>query len=109
MSTAKYPSQSPQLTSFYQAYREWLTIGSPDGEPFDRFHGLCDNVRYFSKWCFPGWAGLCGEMGNELTAQFKDAGLHNEYPFNDGKLKNYATEYRCDQNPARIAWVLDHV
>lgn len=99
MSTVKYPSQSAQLTSFYQAYREWLAIGSPEGKPFWRLYGLCESAAVYTGY---------QSIRSELRSQFESADLDGNYPFNKSP-KDFFNEDRCDQNPARIAWVMDHV
>ena len=91
---------SPELMEFYKAYAEWLDKGAPEHEPFQRGYGLCGNLAF-------NWKPVWYELIQKMVRQFKEAGLHGEFPF-DADGREYMIN-KVDQkqhlNPRRIAWV----
>ena len=106
---------SEYLTNFYCAYAEWLVVGAPQGQPFDRSSGLCYNLCKYMSWITSD-RDLRVAVQNEMRAQFWVAGLHKEYPFTPanaglGRMHVYDTESQrneCHLNKDRIAWVRLH-
>lgn len=98
--------QSPTLTEFYRAYRDWLDNGAPEQHPiFCRGDGLCLNCSI--------WMDQTGNnascIDTEMVAQFRAAKLNGWLPFNTGENTiSYMYEtrnYLCHLNPKRIRWV----
>lgn len=89
------------LKEFYQAYAAWLDAGAPEGQPFDRGYGLCDNL-YDQYYCHRG-------LMNEMRGQFKKAGLDIDYPFGGSEVFEDETDNSTmHTNPLRVQWVKDH-
>lgn len=84
------------LQDFYIAYGVWLDRGAPDGEPFWRNEGLCDN-----------WIGQgIHKSGRALAMQFAQAGRDRHYPFGGaGVFDDEEWLETMHLNPIRIAWV----
>lgn len=100
MSTA---NQSPELTAFYRAYRDWAyRDGAPQGQPFSRRSGLCYNLDVHVD-------GHISPMFSEMDKQFRDAGLDPNYPFQPMEdyemFSDELTQHLC---PVRRAWVEEH-
>lgn len=89
------------LQQFYNAYAAWLDAGAPDGQPFVRHTGLCINLHKF---------GGNRDVLKEMSSQFKEAGLDEDYPFNDNSESYYRETYLDEiyLNPKRIDWVRYH-
>lgn len=94
------------LLEFLEAWYKWATVdGAPQGEPFLRECGLCDNLEQY------GYTGICSDMWNEgvarddLRRKFHEGGLGTEFPFGESR---YQTRYNSDtqhEDPERLAWV----
>lgn len=94
------------LLEFLEAWYKWATVdGAPQGEPFLRELGLCDNLGEY------GYSGICSDQWNEevsrddLHRKFIEGGLSPLYPFGED---NYYTRCREDTQhecPERLAWV----
>ena len=101
--------QSELLTQFYRAYWDWSQAGQPDDNPqgFQNDCGLCYNAQLFGG---PEVA-VRRMLVEELTAQFEQAGLDHDYPFDaEGDSYDHCAENRTmHQNPARMQWVQDHM
>ena len=112
--------QSKMLTDFYQEMYE-AVYGDIDTirfhNVFSAHEGLCENLeRYID-------AVSCGttrgkKIKAEMRAQFIEAGLDDEYPFNSDWSKpesdwnlSYGSEAKSStmyQNPKRLKWIEDH-
>lgn len=94
--------QNKTLQQFYNDYAAWLDAGAPEGQPFVRSQGLCINL-----W---DWSEHNVNLDIELSNQFKDAGLDEDYPFNvNGNDHHRETDSELMHlNPLRIKWVKDH-
>jgi hypothetical protein len=95
-------SQSKGLTEFYNAYNDWVNTGAPECNVFSRSYGLCLNLRVYGDSL-----NLC----NEMKAQFVEAELSCDYPFNESENEYFV---ECDAgeaalNPERIKWVQEHL
>ncbi|EKD3236796.1 hypothetical protein ORC68_000253 [Escherichia coli] len=94
---------SEELKEFYQTYHNWLLAGAPDNNPFWHDKGLCS--------CLYLWSGGYDDLNYEMQMQFREAGLSEEYPFDDGDWFKYDFAQRnglLHLNAARIKWVKDH-
>lgn len=101
-------TQSQKLTEFYRAYLAWVLQGADVEHPtFSRSLGLCHNF-----WLFAGGMDNrveARDLENELSAQFKAAGLDKAYPFNNGNASLYEQEGSYKHyNSQRLQWVIDH-
>lgn len=93
------------LQMFYDAYREWLDKGAPNGMPFYRSDGLCHSVTL---WCRARELNP-GAVNMKMSKQFYVAGLDRIYPFDTPTEFKIATHTdRCHVNPRRVAWVDKH-
>lgn len=97
----KYHAMSPTLKAFYKDMQASITSGMQGGD-LRRYFGLCDNLL---RNCNNGQERE--DLLNELQAQFKDARLDTDYPFNQNREEflhdsNKQLHY---ENPARLAWV----
>lgn len=91
------------LQDFYDSYAQWLKDDAPEGNPFFRACGLCSNLYFFG--------GCDDDLCYEMSQQFLEADLSDEYPFN-GDWDNYVDEINRGEthlNEARRKWVFDHV
>jgi len=97
----KYHAMSPTLRSFYKDMQAWITSGM-QGRDLRRYFGLCDNLL---RNCNNGQERE--DLLNELQAQFKDARLDTDYPFNQNREEFLHDSNRNFNylNPARLAWV----
>lgn len=105
------PAGVRTLVLFYQAYFAWLNSGALKGYLFDYSGGLC--------WQLTVWCDNCriskqerNQMLDIMRNDFIRAGMHEDFPFNDGL--HFAFMRECEQrathlNPKRIQWVKDHV
>ena len=84
---------TPELIAFLKDWYHWATNGAPEGEPFCREDGLCDNT-------------VSDLVYDELTDLFGG----KTYPF--GGYDEYqdrgatATQHEC---PKRLAWVRERL
>lgn len=96
--------QSKELSYFYRAYKEWLDDGSPDGQPFWRDVGLCDNTKVLEV----GFE-LMSKLYTEMNLQFYNEKLDTLFPFGEN---NFEVRYENNTqylDPLRIKWVEDHL
>jgi hypothetical protein len=107
-------NQSELLTQFYRAYVAWIDDGAPEGILFERGHGLCMNLRKFSK-AIGLDAQQLYETGLEFVDQIVSAGLDIMYPFNAGERMYYLIEQdlpghgpSCHTNSIRLDWARNH-
>ena len=91
---------SPDLIAFLKAWHHWATNGAPEGEPFSRSIGLCDNSdAYANRECI---------RNDALYWQLRDllpAVTVSLYPFGQRDYharRDTATQHEC---PKRLAWV----
>lgn len=93
--------QNKSLQQFYNDYAAWLDAGAPQRKPFGRHMGLCINL-----W---DWSEHNINLDIELSNQFKDGGLDEDYPFGGETQFDIDLENRAmHTNPLRIKWVKDH-
>ena len=96
------------LLDFYQAWITWANAGAPNNGVFRKNAGLCSNLRWFM-WQDKSFNLLDVKLAtNALQQQFRDAGLHMEYPFSDGDAGPYHKETIFCQshlNSTRRNWV----
>ena len=95
-----------QLDKFYQEFQAWIDCQYPRHEIFTPYCGLCYNARR--------WAWAHNESGVEaslaLKEQFRQAGLNEEFPFNEGMF-HFDFEARNNKlytNQQRLKWVAEH-
>lgn len=87
------------LQQFYNDYAAWLDAGAPEGQPFSRGYGLCDNL----------YNQGCHKILRELKGHFKIEGYDTAYPFGGSEVFETETDdLTMHLNPARIKWVKDH-
>ena len=98
----KYHAMSPKLKSFYKDLQAWITSGMQTPQ-FRQDRGLCRNL--VAIYCREMPYEARDEVYLELEAQFKDAGLNDDFPFNNGDLEEFTNEHKRYENPARLAWV----
>lgn len=105
-------NQSPELTEFYRVYYAWvmtMMYGSqinPFG--FKTNTGLCGALRTFCKGK-DFTADQYRKMDDEMTIQFKEAGLSWLFPFDDGLSYSVANaENTMHLNKKRMNWVKEH-
>jgi len=98
----KYHAMSPTLKAFYKDMQAWITSGMQTHQ-FRQDRGLCSNV--VAIYCREMPRKARDEVFFELEAQFKDAGLNDDFPFNNGDLNEFTDEHKRYENPARLAWV----
>lgn len=105
-------SQSPMLTRFYQEYLAWVEAGAPtEYGSFKPYWGLCSNLQVFSfAAAQDDIREPCVDYCEELSDQFRDAGLHPEVPFNTSRhdYSDETSEHLCYTNEERLAWVRKH-
>ncbi len=85
---------SPDLIAFLKAWHDWATNGAPEGEPFDRWDGLCMSARWF------GGAPLHHEIAKLFSCSF---------PFGVDEFwrrQKADTQHEC---PKRLAWVRERL
>lgn len=106
--------QSAELTAFYRDYLEWARAGAPVDNKWNFCGrvGLCRNIQYRGQ-SFTGRSDwdLINAMKEEMTIQFRDAGLDWGYPFDGGDPDAYYDHSRglaMPLHPKRIAWVEEH-
>lgn len=88
---------SADLIAFLKAWYDWATSGAPDGEPFTREDGLCDNVW---NWKI-GTSMPQRRIHSALTEMFGG----RWFPFGEENFDarhEDATQHEC---PKRLAWV----
>jgi hypothetical protein len=113
---AATPAQSELLTKFYRAYAAWIDDGAPEILVFTRQHGLCHNLKTWLR-AVDGvvipqtWY----ELDQEMRKQFRQARLHETFPFNRGDRMYYQIEQntvasgpQCHSNANRLSWVNEH-
>lgn len=92
------------LLEFLEAWYEWATVvGAPQGEPFLRECGLCDNIENHEWNCSAHWDGFVAM--DDLRRLFVRDGLSSKYPFGE---RNYRTRHLEDTQhecPERLEWV----
>lgn len=90
---------SPDLIAFLKAWHDWATKGAPEGKPFWRDYGLCDNARANSYAAFD-------EM-NALFSRGREEGLFecHVYPFGEHDFENRSATLTQHECPKRLAWV----
>lgn len=98
----KYHAMSPKLKSFYKDLQAWID-GGMQTHQFRQDRGLCSNL--VAIYCREMPYEARDEVYLELEAQFKDAGLNGDFPFNNGDLEEFKNEHKRYTNPARLAWV----
>lgn len=86
---------SRDLIAFLKAWYDWATSGAPDGEPFDRDVGLCDNICERN----PGASGE--EVRKELAAALGG----KMFPFGFSSYCNREVQLTQHECPKRLAWV----
>lgn len=98
----KYHAMSPKLKAFYKDLQAWID-GGMQTHQFRQDRGLCSNL--VAIYCREMPYEARDEVYLELEAQFKDAGLDDDFPFNNGDLDEFTNEHKRYENPARLAWV----
>lgn len=103
-------NQEEQLERFYRDYLKWVEDGAivfeNGANQFTRGVGLCTNL---CSWCGKN-RPLYRELESLMRAQFAQAGLDMETPFNKDLL-DYQWEGEKQMhhlNPLRIKWVQLH-
>jgi hypothetical protein len=100
--------QSDKLTEFYKVYLVWLQSGAPEYEgTFRRGTGLCYAIE---QYCLSDYE-LANRLLEEMKDQFKRAGLHVNFPFNNGNSELYfkeTTAFCVHRNMKRYTWVKEH-
>lgn len=114
--SVQFHTQSTELTSFYQAYNHWLENGAEEDfhetknpHEFRRSEGLCAALhRLTSRGVYGNVSSW--QIRNELTNQFKNAGLSPMIPFQNQEFFFYIEQSSrlMHLNPMRIKWVKDH-
>ena len=121
--------QSKELTSFYNAYNEWLEAGAPEHNDyrFLRSVGLCSALRKYSS--IRKWAGVfkhvisqenidididnlmvCDKtISLEMESQFDKANLDTKYPFGEIEFCRGVQHESNYLDPNRIRWVKAHL
>ena len=86
---------SPELRAALQAYLDWVNVGAPPDEPFNRVDGLCFNICDLYSRC---------ELV-ELMGLFKAQGLDEAYPF--GAVGYQVAQFTKTQHlcAPRINWI----
>lgn len=102
--------QSYDLSCFYQSIYQWIEEGCPQHPAFTTDRAICINLWRWAKIC----AGLSRDrattLDEELTRQFKVAGLDPTIPFNMHSA-TYAEERDTRtlyENPRRLKWIKNH-
>lgn len=90
---------SPELLEFLKAWHDWATSGAPDGEPFHREYGLCDNAKCNSL-----------SLSDELRNLFKLGRRNGDfecfiYPFGARDFDDRGGNNSMHECPKRLAWV----
>jgi hypothetical protein len=85
------------LHDFYIQYLKWAEDGARNSY-FKRTVGLCSNVAHHA-----GRGAL-----NLMKAQFVNAGLHPEFPFNDDEDSYFDDYGNHHLNQRRMDWVRAH-
>lgn len=97
------------LTNFYQDIQAWIDAGFPQGI-FRKDRGVCANLVFWSE--NEGLSNIAWvELDLEMEDQFKQAGLHALYPFNNGQPAEFSIEFHSGtayQNPKRLEWIKNH-
>jgi len=100
---------SALLREFLAAWLEWVESGAPESDVFERFVGLCSNLRWYMR--NEGASGFDDESEvASLRDIFKSEGLDEDYPF--GGPDVYYEEAYDDTshlNEQRLAWVRSKV
>lgn len=92
------------LLEFLEAWYEWATVdGAPQGAPFLRECGLCDNLENHEKICSAHWDGFVAM--DDLKRLFGRDGLDPKYPFGQDSYKKRHLEDTQHECPERLAWV----
>lgn len=120
MPTSRIPVSSPKLLEFYV---EWLmAVHEAPRKAMPRYDASGVTVAGAGLCHSPIWAQVFSASmsdyrksegcHNELTDQFKAAGLDPVAPFNNGSIRDYlneAAEGECHLNDERIAWVRSRI
>lgn len=84
---------TPDLIAFLKAWHDWATSGAPDGEPFCREDGLCDNT-----------------VSDRIYKELKGLFGGNTFPFGDyDEYQDRAAEATQHECPKRLAWVRERL
>lgn len=91
---------SAALLKFYMAYNEWLET---EDDTFFCGYGLCANAWDF----YVDEHDLGDSILEEMHAQFIEAGLDEQLPFNEDSADYRAEKHAgtCHHNILRIGWV----
>lgn len=81
----------PETRAFLRDWLEWVERGAPEGEPYWRENGLCDNA-------FKSRAG-CFVLG-DLESAFDD----DSYPFGCGDFHRRYHDRTMHECPKRLAF-----
>lgn len=93
METKVPATVSPDLRSYLRQWHQWTLDGAPQGAPFDRHHGLCEQTRNHAVYA-------------ELHEIFTAKHFYNAFPF--GGHEVYAEHYRAATQhlcQRRLSWV----
>lgn len=98
--------QSAEIAQFYREIQEWIDSGCPEYRPFLNHVGLCDSLE---SWCIRTFPERLVDLELELTNQFAESALDDDYPFN--ATRSYweeTTKKTVYKNHARLAWIKAH-
>lgn len=93
---------SPDLIAFLKAWHDWATNGAPEGEPFNRIYGLCDNIGYFRSFDERQQDAVYDELTALFGGKIFPFGTDDEYQ----ELAVSRTQHEC---PKRLAWVRERL
>ena len=88
-------SNLPPEIAFLVDWLNWVNHGAPDGYPFRRSTGLCDNMRVFVRSEY-----ACERLKRRLYADFYDT----IFPFGHNDYNTRAVRRTMHQCPRRISW-----
>lgn len=95
---------SPELYDFYVDWLAWVDRGAPDMEPYDRSVGLCPSLDwYIGHAGAPDWLRM--EQGDLFELDERDP----NYPFGEREYWEHAKGCSQHLDPARLAWVREHI
>lgn len=95
----------PLLKQFYQDINAWVEQGCPTHPAFVINCGLCRNLgNYLGQLNLNQKEKINVYM--ELSKQFIDAQLDNQYPFDNGDM-DYKHKPKFT-NPRRLRWIIQH-
>lgn len=95
---------SPELLEFYNLYQEWAEADAPEHPYFDCGKGLCWNLDMHE--------GATNQSGliYEMTDQFDEADLDEEYPFGDQELYAHESQQHIHhRNKERLSWLAQRI